>query len=310
MHDRPRPVDAACTSRSLSPCPRDAVGRTAASAHRSWDRPSQRDAARGVRVRGDEHAVRRAYAPGKSACCGRSPERELEAEAVGIPAGACTSPRSTRRRRRCPGQPLAGRSAKVTISARTRNRHAHSPPTVVVKGNERRCALSVLAATTAVFLIMWRRRRDAGFLRGPGRRAPPPVFIQPPTTFTPSPARCPRLAGKRRQQRPSPAERVPHHRLHGSRSPPSRQIYRLPDQALVLAQRRRLRRATRVDLEGSATACFDTVYPDNSRSSPAKNKEHATPEERAHVTNCVSTSATEEFPPDVKIWAYADGTTR
>jgi hypothetical protein len=64
--------------------------------------------------------------------------------------------------------------------------------------------------------------------------------------------------------------------------------------------------------EGSATACFDSVYPDNSWFFTWwKNKANSGhfSEERAHVTNCVFHFGDwKEFYPDVKIWAYADGT--
>jgi hypothetical protein len=63
--------------------------------------------------------------------------------------------------------------------------------------------------------------------------------------------------------------------------------------------------------EGGSTACFDTVYPDNHwtfswNGVPAGGDFS---EERAHVTNCVfHIGDWKEYYPDVKIWAYADGT--
>jgi hypothetical protein len=63
--------------------------------------------------------------------------------------------------------------------------------------------------------------------------------------------------------------------------------------------------------DGSSTACFDTIYPDNhwtvSRNGVANAGDFS--EERAHVTNCVfHLGDWREYYPDVKIWAYADGT--
>lgn len=63
--------------------------------------------------------------------------------------------------------------------------------------------------------------------------------------------------------------------------------------------------------DGSSTACFDTVYPDNhwtfSWNGAPNGGDYS--EERAHVTNCVfHIGDWKEFYPDVKIWAYADGT--
>jgi hypothetical protein len=64
--------------------------------------------------------------------------------------------------------------------------------------------------------------------------------------------------------------------------------------------------------EGSSTACLQTVYPDNSwffTWAPGKPQSGHYSEERAHATNCVfHVGDWKEFYPDVKIWAYADGT--
>ena len=64
--------------------------------------------------------------------------------------------------------------------------------------------------------------------------------------------------------------------------------------------------------DGGSTACFDEIYPDNHWTFTWW---HGIPgsgdfsEERAHVTNCVfHIGDWKEFYPDVKIWAYADGT--
>jgi hypothetical protein len=64
--------------------------------------------------------------------------------------------------------------------------------------------------------------------------------------------------------------------------------------------------------DGGSTACFDEVYPDNHWTFTwwrgiAGSGDFS--EERAHVTNCVfHIGDWKEFYPDVKIWAYADGT--
>lgn len=64
--------------------------------------------------------------------------------------------------------------------------------------------------------------------------------------------------------------------------------------------------------DGSATACFNTIYPDNHWTftwwhNIAGSGDFS--EERAHVTNCVfHIGDWKEYYPDVKIWAYADGT--
>jgi hypothetical protein len=64
--------------------------------------------------------------------------------------------------------------------------------------------------------------------------------------------------------------------------------------------------------DGSSTACFDQAYPDNSWYFTwwhGKATSGHFSEERAHVTNCVfHVGDWKEFYPDVKIWAYADGT--
>ncbi|HEX5448935.1 MAG TPA: hypothetical protein VFW85_02615 [Gaiellaceae bacterium] len=64
--------------------------------------------------------------------------------------------------------------------------------------------------------------------------------------------------------------------------------------------------------DGGSTACFDEIYPDNHWTFTwwhgiAGSGDFS--EERAHVTNCVfHIGDWKEFYPDVKIWAYADGT--
>lgn len=64
--------------------------------------------------------------------------------------------------------------------------------------------------------------------------------------------------------------------------------------------------------DGGSTACFDTIYPDNHWTfvwwrGLAGSGDFS--EERAHVTNCVfHIGDWKEYYPDVKIWAYADGT--
>jgi hypothetical protein len=64
--------------------------------------------------------------------------------------------------------------------------------------------------------------------------------------------------------------------------------------------------------DGSATACLGVVYPDNSWSFTwwyGKAGSGHYSEERAHVTNCIfHIGDWKEFYPDVKIWAYANGT--
>jgi hypothetical protein len=62
---------------------------------------------------------------------------------------------------------------------------------------------------------------------------------------------------------------------------------------------------------GGATACFDTAYPDNHWTFTWNGNQTGGDfsEERAHVTNCVfHIGDWKEYYPDVKIWAYADGT--
>jgi hypothetical protein len=63
--------------------------------------------------------------------------------------------------------------------------------------------------------------------------------------------------------------------------------------------------------DGSATACLNTVYPPNAWYFTwwrgISSSGHIS-EERAHVTNCIfHIGDWKEFYPDVKIWAYADG---
>ncbi|HEY3962896.1 MAG TPA: hypothetical protein VGL84_10255 [Gaiellaceae bacterium] len=63
--------------------------------------------------------------------------------------------------------------------------------------------------------------------------------------------------------------------------------------------------------DGGSTACFDTVYPDNHWTFSWHGVQTGGDfsEERAHVTNCVfHIGDWKEYYPDVKIWAYADGT--
>jgi hypothetical protein len=63
--------------------------------------------------------------------------------------------------------------------------------------------------------------------------------------------------------------------------------------------------------DGGSTACFDTTYPDNHWTFSWNGKPAGGDfsEERAHVTNCVfHIGDWKEYYPDVKIWAYADGT--
>jgi hypothetical protein len=63
--------------------------------------------------------------------------------------------------------------------------------------------------------------------------------------------------------------------------------------------------------DGGSTACFGAVYPDNHWTFTWNGRAGGGDfsEERAHVTNCVfHIGDWKEFYPDVKIWAYADGT--
>jgi hypothetical protein len=62
--------------------------------------------------------------------------------------------------------------------------------------------------------------------------------------------------------------------------------------------------------QGSSTACFNTAYPPNAWffSWHGKGQGGHFSEERAWVTNCVfKIGAWNQLYPDVKIWAYADG---
>jgi hypothetical protein len=66
------------------------------------------------------------------------------------------------------------------------------------------------------------------------------------------------------------------------------------------------------EFDGSSTACLDVVYLDNAwyfAWVPGKPQSGHYSEERAHATNCVfHVGDWKEFYPDVRIWAYADGT--
>lgn len=62
--------------------------------------------------------------------------------------------------------------------------------------------------------------------------------------------------------------------------------------------------------QGSSTACFNTVFPPNAWFFSWRNKAQGGhySEEHAWVTNCVfKIGAWNQLYPDVKIWAYADG---
>jgi hypothetical protein len=177
----------------------------------------------------------------------------------------------------------------------------------------------VLAAATAASLILVGAAAAMPDSSEQPVAAPPPVLVLPPVTFTPAPA--------------PPAPAAP-----GSGSEGGSGTVTLPSGCRTIdffAEQKSFLFHVRIyrfhqikhwcwrngvvyderhawTFEGSATACFDTVYPDNSWfftwwKNKASSGHYS--EERAHVTNCVFHFGDwKEFYPDVKIWAYADGT--
>jgi hypothetical protein len=176
----------------------------------------------------------------------------------------------------------------------------------------------VLTATTAVFLILVGAAAAMPDSSETPEASPPPVLVLPPVTFSPQPTSPPPSSGSGGEGGgatvtvPSGCRTIDFYAEQKSFLFHTR-IYRFHQikhwcwrNGVVYDERHAW------TFDGSATACFDTVYPDNSwffawRSNKPESGHYS--EERAHVTNCVfHVGDWKEFYPDVKIWAYADGT--
>ena len=176
----------------------------------------------------------------------------------------------------------------------------------------------VLAAATAAYVILVGAAAAMPDSSGTPAPAPPPVLVLPPVTFSPPPApAAPASGGDGTSgtvaagwpsgcrtidfyaEQKSFLFHVTIYRFH--------QIKHWCWRGGVVYHHRHA-----WTFDGSATACFDAVYPDNSWFFTwwhnKANSGHYS-EERAHVTNCVfHIGDWKEFYPDVKISAYADGT--